>query len=1087
MARPRTDPSARLHQAAPAGDAAALRALPQFTRGTLWVSAGVSTCAALALSLGVPGEPAAGTAAAAFGVIALVSMVATRLPAAWLAAAVTLVFAAATLAIGAATELAGWGVQTPALSFIGILVCLLGTTAGWRAGTGLAVLAAAMVLLLAELAPAAPGLAAALGMHLVAIAAGLAGGALASQSLIQLARGAHVREQRLRRLLALAADAHWETDDQCRVFGDAGAGGAPNVLAPADGVSRPLWELPQFASDAETLDTLQADMEARRPFRDVPVRWVTAQGRRYAFLASGEPRFDDSGCFTGYWGVVRDVTPLHTARAAQAALVATETRYQELFSRIPTPLVLHHDGIVIDANPAAVTMFGHDTLLDMVGSDVLASYEDGESRERARLRMLQLQPLPPGAALPVASFRLLVQGRAVSVRATSVRVDAEGGVPALLAIYVDDTERLAVDETIRRSEAVLSHLVATSPDLITLTELASGRYAMVNHSFERLIGWSAAEAVGRTALDLCVWASEADRQAFVALVENGDGVTNLPTQFLTRDGRPISMLVSAARFEMERRDYLVINARDVTDSEHLRLQREAILANASIGIAVTRQGRFLLANRHFEQLYGWGAGELAEQPAGVVWVNDDDRAEVARLAGPVLAAGEPLELERTARRKDGSTFVAHLRGHAVDPANPAEGGTVWIVEDVTERRQFELALARARDDAEAANRAKSAFLANTSHELRTPLNGIIGLARLARDPLTSDAHRRQHLDEIVESAQALAGIISDILDLSKIEAGKLLVETTTFDLGALLHTLQRTYATLAAAHGLGLTLDAGDEVAGPAVGDPLRVRQILSNYLSNAIKFTGSGSVALHARRVAGGPLVRLEVRDTGPGIVADVRAQLFQPFTQGDQSTTRRYGGTGLGLSICRELATLMGGSVGVDSEPGAGSIFWAELPLPPAAAVAMATPAVAAPAPRSLQGRHVLMVEDNAVNMMIAVAMLERWGVTVAQAPDGREALPAVQRAAAAGRPFDAVLMDVQMPVMSGYEATRALREAGHRLPVIALTAAALVTEREAALRAGMDDFLTKPIDADKLQAALVRWCHAAAPAPLTTAAAA
>jgi CheY-like chemotaxis protein len=217
---------------------------------------------------------------------------------------------------------------------------------------------------------------------------------------------------------------------------------------------------------------------------------------------------------------------------------------------------------------------------------------------------------------------------------------------------------------------------------------------------------------------------------------------------------------------------------------------------------------------------------------------------------------------------------------------------------------------------------------------------------------------------------------------------------------------------------------------------------------------------------------VRIEVHDTGPGIDVATRERLFRPFTQADQSTTRRFGGTGLGLSICRELATLMGGQVGVDSEPGQGSTFWAELPLPAAPPV----DGVAQPqfGDGDLEGTRVLMVEDNPVNMMIAVAMLESWGVDVVQALDGAEAIAAVQQQAAEGRAFDAVLMDVQMPVMSGHEATRALRatEHGRDLPIIALTAAALVTERDEALRSGMNDFLTKPIDADKLRATLLRW---------------
>jgi CheY-like chemotaxis protein len=219
----------------------------------------------------------------------------------------------------------------------------------------------------------------------------------------------------------------------------------------------------------------------------------------------------------------------------------------------------------------------------------------------------------------------------------------------------------------------------------------------------------------------------------------------------------------------------------------------------------------------------------------------------------------------------------------------------------------------------------------------------------------------------------------------------------------------------------------------------------------------------------------RLQVRDTGLGIDPAVLPRLFQRFTQADQSTTRRHGGTGLGLSICRELAQLMGGQVGADSQPGRGSRFWVDLPLPTASAPPLAAP----PAPGDLSGAQVLLVEDNPVNMLIATAMLERWGVQVEQATDGAQAVQAVRRAASVGRSFDAVLMDVQMPVMSGHEATRALRAtpAGAQVPIIALTAAALVSEREEARAAGMNDFLTKPIDAERLQATLARWIHATA----------
>jgi PAS domain S-box-containing protein len=503
---------------------------------------------------------------------------------------------------------------------------------------------------------------------------------------------------------------------------------------------------------------------------------------------------------------------------------------------------------------------------------------------------------------------------------------------------------------------------------------------------------------------------------------------------------------------------------------------DAILDTAFVGIAFTRDRRFQHANPRFEEIFGWGPGELVGQEGRKVWPNDDAYDEIGRHAAPILQRGGAFEGEFQMARRDGGVFWANLRARAIDPSHPGSGGTIWIVDDITERRRVAAALAEARDQAEAASRAKSEFLANTSHEIRTPLNGLLGLVRLAQDPSLPPARLREYLEHIDDSAQALAGLISDILDLSKIEAGKLTLEQFDFDLHQLLGQMRDAYAELASAKGLALRFELGSGVPQWVSGDPVRLRQILANYLGNALKFTESGWIALSAtRRVDGG--TRVEVRDSGPGIPASLQPRLFHPFSQADASTTRRYGGTGLGLSICRQLAVLMGGGVGMLSTPGEGSRFWADLPLRAAAARSPAAPPRFAPVD-ALRGARILLVEDHPVNTLVAEATLAHWGAQVATAGNGELAVRAVAEASERDEPFDAVLMDLQMPVLGGIDATIAIRRTHGPtlLPVIALTADALEWQRERAMRHGMNDFLAKPIDPERMVRVLAHWVRRA-----------
>jgi signal transduction histidine kinase/DNA-binding NarL/FixJ family response regulator len=456
---------------------------------------------------------------------------------------------------------------------------------------------------------------------------------------------------------------------------------------------------------------------------------------------------------------------------------------------------------------------------------------------------------------------------------------------------------------------------------------------------------------------------------------------------------------------------------------------------------------------HFVGRRPWEVGELQLDPV----------AQQANMQA--LQRREPFDIVVRSQPSPGrpEEMVA-ISGRPRHTEDGRFAGYWGVGRNVTAQLRHEQQLAEARDAAEAANRAKSMFLANISHEIRTPLNGLVGLTELARRSDIGESRRRELLDMLADSATALTQVISDLLDLARIEAGRFELRRMDFDLAALLASLRRAYGVLCEAQGLRFQLDAEPGLPAHVHGDPTRLRQVLANYLNNALKFGRRGTVSLVARR-CGPDRLRFEVVDEGDGIAEVDLPRLFTPFEQLHSGRDRRSGGSGLGLAICRELALLMDGQVGVASHAGAGSRFWVELPLPEAAA-APATPATPVDDGR-LAGMSVLLAEDNAVNRMIGEALLAHWRVRVHTVGDGREALQAVEQAAAAGVPFELVLMDIQMPELDGLAATRALRLrwSASELPVVALTASVLEDERRAARDAGMNDFLAKPIDAADL----------------------
>jgi len=529
------------------------------------------------------------------------------------------------------------------------------------------------------------------------------------------------------------------------------------------------------------------------------------------------------------------------------------------------------------------------------------------------------------------------------------------------------------------------------------------------------------------------------------------------------------------RRDREQRERAALQARQAAEARF-----RVIFEQAPLGVVLLdpRTRRITEANPRFAEIVGRGVGELVGADP-MALTHPDDVAESLRQLGRLDARRiDGYRLNKRYLRPDGTPVWVSLAFAPVQVASEDAPRYLGIVEDISARIEMEERLRQASAAAAAANAAKSEFLAHMSHEIRTPMNAVLGLAQvLEREPLAPA--QRDMVGRIRGAGQSLLAILNDVLDLSKIEAGQLRIEPRPFDLRALLANLDSLMGQAARAKGLALRIEPPALPPGQLRGDGLRIEQILINLVSNAIKFTERGEVSVRVRtdEVEEAQLrVHAEVRDTGIGIAPEAQARLFAPFTQADAGIARRFGGTGLGLSICKRLVELMGGAIGVRSQPGLGSTFWFELPLERVAGSEPASAAIPAPAAASasgsrLAGMHVLVVDDSAMNRDLVQRALALEGADATLAADGQQAIELLR---SRPRAFDAVLMDVQMPVLDGLSATRRIRdELGlAALPVIAFTAGVGADQQAAARAAGADDVLPKPMDLEQMTLLLLRW---------------
>jgi PAS domain S-box-containing protein len=652
--------------------------------------------------------------------------------------------------------------------------------------------------------------------------------------------------------------------------------------------------------------------------------------------------------------------------------------------------------------------------------------------------------------------------------------DGEGKISHLLVVQIDVTARRKAEEAKRESEQRFRAFLECSPDFNIMLS-RTGDILYINRTIPEM---TPEQVIGQN-VALIFPPDEVERQLQV-----------LETLFTTGQGTTREVRLGEhwflARCVPVIRDGQIAEAlfvsTEITSQKRIEAALRAAESRLSLALEAGRIGTWewdvatgrLVWDARQQELFGLAPGSFDESVETFLnLVHPEDRERLRAQTELQKSGFGRSQNEFRIVRPDGS--IRWLIGDGLAVVG-GEGQPMYfcgINYDVTDRKQVELELAEARDRAEAANRAKSRFLATMSHEIRTPMNGVLGMADLLlHSGLTEEQHRLA--ETLGSSGQALMRMLNQVLDLSKIEAGRMELTEGPFSPRRLIADAVDLVRPYAMEHGLALEMDVDWPSSLDAVADEMLLRQILLNYLDNAIKHTNAGTVrAILSGRPAGGDgdghwLLRLAVRDTGGGVAPEDRGRLFQPFQQLEGARLR--GGTGLGLAICRRLAELMQGSVGCESTPGAGATFWVEIPVftaPAPAAAPLWQEAALAP----WHGKRVLLAEDDSINQMVARAMLELLGVGVDIRNNGREVVDTWRDGA-----WDAVLMDCQMPELDGWQTTGWIRtheetRTKSRIPIVALTAYAMASDREHCLQAGMDDVLIKPITLQSLSGMLDR----------------